>query len=134
VPADQLFSLALLDSSLDCLSQGVMATGNGDETLLLPRFPAPILIQFCDSVRELFTAEPVVLDLFSLLYIVGDLHGHVLDLIGILQKSTNIQNVQKSVIYLWPISLTAGNFQMTANHHGRVRSCVSNPGFCPRDS
>jgi protein phosphatase len=48
--------------------------------LSLPICPFPILVELCDAVTELFKAEPMVLELNKRTAIVGDLHGHVVDL------------------------------------------------------
>ena len=54
--------------------------------LSLPVVPIPILSQICDEVHNLFAAEPMVLNISGDVVVVGDLHGHILDLFRIMKK------------------------------------------------
>jgi len=54
--------------------------------LVLPVLPAPFLIELLEVSRELFAAEPIVLEIDSSVVIVGDLHGQLLDLFRILGR------------------------------------------------
>ena len=54
--------------------------------LKLPIIPLPILIDLLDQATNIFKNEPTLLDLkFENVIVVGDLHGHILDLIRILK-------------------------------------------------
>ena len=50
----------------------------------IPHFPLPYLIELCTRVSQVFLAEPLVLKLEGNFYIVGDLHGNLVDLLRIL--------------------------------------------------
>jgi protein phosphatase len=49
--------------------------------LTLPILPLPILKCLCETVRESFKSEPMVLQIAGPVIVVGDLHGHLLDLL-----------------------------------------------------
>ena len=54
--------------------------------LVLPILPIPILISLCDSATKVFQDEPILLIVNVDVVVVGDLHGHILDLFRILNK------------------------------------------------
>ena len=53
--------------------------------LVLPILPIPILISLCDSATKVFQDEPILLIVNVDVVVVGDLHGHILDLFRILK-------------------------------------------------
>ena len=58
--------------------------------LKLPHFSINSLINLCNKAFELFSKEPILLNLNtndSSVVIIGDLHGHILDLLRIIQKN-----------------------------------------------
>ena len=54
--------------------------------LIFPKIPIPILSELCYSFNHAVAVEPVLLRLKGDFIIVGDLHGHILDLFRILKK------------------------------------------------
>ena len=52
--------------------------------LLLPSFPSETIKEICGHAYSIFSAEPVVLTLTSPFVVVGDIHGHILDLLRII--------------------------------------------------
>lgn len=58
----------------------------GSSRLVLPQPPIEFLIDLCRGVKELFEQEPVVLRINENCVILGDLHGHILDLFRVLRK------------------------------------------------
>lgn len=74
---------------------------NGALKLTLPRFSAEDLISLCQRAEELFKQEPVLLRLPDGITIIGDLHGHLLDLLRILQTYGLPEN--KSFLFLGDI-------------------------------
>jgi len=54
--------------------------------VVFPRFPEHVIDKLCKSVTTLFQEEPVVLSVSGPCIIVGDLHGHLIDLMRILKK------------------------------------------------
>jgi hypothetical protein len=73
----------LLESDLRLLDSDITAIARGDECLLLPE--PEDLCSLCGHVKELFLGEHLVLDVTSPVITVGNLHGHLLDLLRILQ-------------------------------------------------
>jgi protein phosphatase len=59
----------------DCSTLGEI--GN---RLQLPIVPVPILVQLCDAVTVVFKSEPSLLRITVPTLVVGDLHGHIIDL------------------------------------------------------
>jgi protein phosphatase len=53
--------------------------------LTLPVIPLPVLKSLCDVVRKTFSSEPMLLHFTEPVVIVGDLHGHLLDLLRTLR-------------------------------------------------
>ena len=54
--------------------------------LSIPVIPVPLLSKICAEASRLFNEEPLVLDITGDVVVVGDLHGHLLDLFRILKK------------------------------------------------
>lgn len=58
----------------------------GSSRLILPLPPIELLVDLCRGVKDLFCQEPVVLRINENCIILGDLHGHILDLFRVLKK------------------------------------------------
>ena len=54
--------------------------------LILPTFPIKTLTNMLRNIRIIFQSEPSLLKINSKVVIIGDLHGHILDLFRILKK------------------------------------------------
>jgi protein phosphatase len=65
--------------------------------LVFPVIPAEDLIAICRAGGDYFKGEPICLELSPPIHIVGDLHGHLLDLIRILHH----QGLPPAVHYLF---------------------------------
>lgn len=59
---------------------------SGRLKLALPIVPFPIMKLLCDTANRHFLDDPIVLDITGNVIIIGDLHGHILDLFRILQR------------------------------------------------
>jgi protein phosphatase len=68
----------------DLYKRYMLADGSAyeDDTfhLQLPIVPIPVVSRLCASVTSLFSEEPMVLEIDAPITIVGDIHGHVVDL------------------------------------------------------
>jgi protein phosphatase len=53
-------------------------------SMVLPVVPLPLLKNLCQSAGTLFQSEPMLLSITIPVIIIGDLHGHVLDLFRVL--------------------------------------------------
>jgi protein phosphatase len=82
------------------LKQDVTAVAGGTEPFTRPDVAAGDLIRLADHVKGIFAAEPVVLQLASPIVVVGDLQGHIHDLIRIL-KGFQPPNRSANVRYLF---------------------------------
>ena len=78
------FESKLYDYFSVCLSQDPDAVPEIGVTIPIPTLTQEECIQLCDNVKPLFLEEPNILKLNSPLYVVGDLHGNIYDLIRIL--------------------------------------------------
>ena len=58
----------------------------GSSRLILPVAQESLLSDLCRGVADMFSKEPIVLDIDSDCLILGDLHGHILDLFRVLKK------------------------------------------------
>ena len=56
------------------------------QKLVLPVVPLAVLRKLCSAAAELFMAEPMLLQLNCETVIIGDLHGHILDLFRMIGK------------------------------------------------
>ena len=72
------------DSFLSSVSGDVMKYATGVEKLKLPFVPREIVISICTRANSIFESEPMVLQVKSPCIVVGDIHGHLLDLYRIL--------------------------------------------------
>ena len=59
---------------------------NGNLQLVLPIIPKTILISLCENLSFIFQQEDILLEINQDCIVVGDLHGHILDLFRILKK------------------------------------------------
>ena len=75
----------LLDAQLECLTKDISKIAAREEQLVIQRIPVQSLLMLCERVRYCFSTEMTVIDLSSPIVAVGDLHGHFLDLLRILQ-------------------------------------------------
>lgn len=74
----------VLDSFLSGMGTNVEQYANHSQFLTFPQLNNEQLFEICSEVEALFSAEPSLLSVSSQCIIVGDLHGHVLDLLRIL--------------------------------------------------
>jgi protein phosphatase len=79
----------LYDTSFEAfqavLSLDPVLAASGEAHLSLPRFPSRIVKRICTDATSLFASEPILLRISSPLVVVGDIHGHLLDLVRIFQ-------------------------------------------------
>lgn len=75
---------AIFDSFMASVTQNVTKYANRTLTLNLPLVPLDSAVAICEEALKAFQREPVMLDLKSPRLVVGDIHGHVLDLFRIL--------------------------------------------------
>lgn len=68
------------------MSQDVSEYENQRSRLVFPILPIPILTELCNFTAKVFAEESIVLNLKGNYVIVGDLHGHILDLFRILRN------------------------------------------------
>ena len=72
--------------SMHCiLSENIDEIIAGKGKLLLPRFSQRLITGICAGADMIFQQEPILLELSKPLVIIGDLHGHLLDLLRILR-------------------------------------------------
>lgn len=70
----------IFSDHIEQMSKDLDKISNGEEKLVFKIYDRNILISICEKVSELFKKEPIVLDLKGDCIVVGDLHGHILDL------------------------------------------------------
>jgi protein phosphatase len=78
-----LFS-RLLREQLDLLPHNVIALSDRTRPFIVHRIDPLTLIDLCQRVESIFSDEPTLLELSSPIVAVGDLHGHLGDLLRIL--------------------------------------------------
>ncbi|OHS94669.1 Ser/Thr protein phosphatase [Tritrichomonas foetus] len=83
---DEIFALQL--------GQDVSLIASQEETIEFIHPNKNFLYSLCDRVTYLFSIDPVVLELTSPIVTVGDLHGHYLDLIRIIQACGHPSNTK----------------------------------------
>ena len=66
------------------LQEDVEAISKGKSILTLPRYSVDQIKCLCETLKRIFQSEPSVLSLKPNIVVVGDLHGHFLDLLRIL--------------------------------------------------
>ena len=67
-----------------CLEQNPESVPEIGVSIPLPTFSTEECLKLCENVQPLLLSEPMVLTLNAPLYVVGDLHGNIYDLIRIL--------------------------------------------------
>lgn len=82
--------------------------------LILPKISKSTIIDICCESESIFSAEPSLIDLNSPCLIIGDLHGHVLDLFRIL-KYFGVPHDD----HMNPKYKDGSNFELL-NHEGKV--------------
>ena len=65
----------------------VMEVAHQRAELRLPRYKDVDIMDLCRDVKNVFLSEPTMLEIESPVTIVGDLHGHILDLFRIIRAS-----------------------------------------------
>ena len=70
----------------DIFSHDVHEYENEITRLVLPTVPAPILMKLLQKATDIFSKEPNMLVINGDIFVVGDLHGHILDLFRILKN------------------------------------------------
>lgn len=68
------------------LTQDINKLCNKESVLRIPIIPPAIVTKLCKSVKTLFETENILLRLQGQMIIVGDLHGHILDLFRIIKR------------------------------------------------
>lgn len=68
------------------LLQGANKLRNTDAPLQLPIIPEKTVIKLCTQITKIFQSEPIILRLTDSFIVVGDIHGHIMDLIRILKR------------------------------------------------
>ena len=74
----------LFDAYKTIISVDVQEYISGKAHLVFPIAPQSLIESLCEECTDIFRREPVVLDLPHKFTIIGDLHGHILDLFRIL--------------------------------------------------
>lgn len=70
---------------LSCVPGDVTQYAEMKKSLILPILPLNFVNQLVENVTNIFKYEPTLLNIYSPVTIVGDLHGHLLDLFRILK-------------------------------------------------
>lgn len=65
---------------IDSISKDLIRVSQGEDQLVLPHVPLSFLLPFLREMKKQFESEPPLLELDGSFVIVGDLHGHFLDL------------------------------------------------------
>ena len=68
------------------LAQDIIKYCNKESVLRIPIIPPSVVIKLCKSVKTLFEAENIILRLQGHMVIIGDLHGHIMDLFRIIKR------------------------------------------------
>lgn len=68
------------NSYIESISKDLKLVADGKLPLKLPRIPSSFLSPFLKEMKNIFENEPTLLELDGSFVIVGDLHGHFLDL------------------------------------------------------
>lgn len=74
----------ILQTHIDLMSHDIDSLIRGEVPFNIPFFPEDSLIELAYASRSLFSKEPTLLNLEPPIVIIGDLHGHILDLYRIL--------------------------------------------------
>lgn len=65
------------------LSVDLISIMKGNSSLSIPRFPHSVIKQLVDDVKQILSEEPMVIEINEPVIVVGDIHGHLLDLVRI---------------------------------------------------
>lgn len=79
-------SASILNAYMSIIRSDVPAIEIG-HTIPIPRFTQECLIKLCEEATQVLKKNPNVLKLHTDIYIVGDLHGNIRDLIRILRQT-----------------------------------------------
>ena len=75
---------SILEGFTNAVSLNVARYASRGLTLSLPSIPIDQAVEICRAAKQIFQDEPVMLEIESPCTVVGDLHGHILDLFRIL--------------------------------------------------
>lgn len=75
---------SILEGFTNAVSLNVARYASRGLTLALPSIPVNQAVEICRSAKQIFQEEPVMLEVESPCTVIGDLHGHILDLFRIL--------------------------------------------------
>lgn len=67
-------------------TQDIVKFCNKESVLRIPIIPPTIVQKLCESVKKIFESENILLRLKGQMIIVGDLHGHIMDLFRIIKR------------------------------------------------
>lgn len=70
----------IFSDHIEQMSKDLEKISNGEDSFVFKIYEKSLLISICEKVSELFKNEPIVLDLKGDCIVVGDLHGHIIDL------------------------------------------------------
>lgn len=70
----------IFSDHIEQMSKDLEKISNGEDQFVFKIYERNLLISICEKVSELFKKEPIVLNLKGDCVVVGDLHGHILDL------------------------------------------------------
>ena len=76
---------SLLLQFLQCASENIELYARRKLNLFFPKVSKNAMIDLCHEAEEILSTEPSLIDIQSPCTIVGDIHGHVLDLLRILK-------------------------------------------------
>jgi protein phosphatase len=82
----------IFEKFLELSSVNLKLVTEGEITLTLPLIPVSFLFPFLKEMKTIFTKESTLLELDGSFVIVGDLHGHILDLFRIFKIFQSPQN------------------------------------------
>ncbi|OHT12596.1 Ser/Thr protein phosphatase [Tritrichomonas foetus] len=92
---------ALLTSFMQAASSNIELYASRKIKLDLPEMPKSLIIKLINAAKSYFQVEPTLLDIESPCTIIGDLHGHVLDLFRILKtEGLPNQNPKNRFVFL----------------------------------
>jgi protein phosphatase len=74
---------------------------SGQLQIVLPSYSIDFLLILCHYVRDIFAAEPTVLEISAPCVVIGDLHGQILDLLRVLAHIGS--PVERTMIFLGDI-------------------------------
>lgn len=75
----------ILENFTKYTAYDIDSLAKGRPQLVLPRIPVNYIFKLIDRVIDLFSSEPTMLNISSPCIIVGDIHGHLLDLLRVIK-------------------------------------------------